>query len=66
MQIGKKTTIVWQKILINCNYLVGTRYSGFGTRNLDILCLKSSKTPIIAFRIPNSQSRLSNYDKLIY
>jgi hypothetical protein len=47
------------------NCLVVTRYSGFGTRNLDILCLKSSKTPIIAFRIPNSQSRLSNYGFLI-
>jgi glycerate 2-kinase len=31
---------------------------------LDILCLKLSKTPVIAFRIPNSQSRLSNYNFL--
>jgi tryptophan synthase alpha chain len=48
------------------NCLVGTRYSGFGTRNLHILCLKSSKIPIIASRIPNSQSRLSNYSLSIY
>jgi hypothetical protein len=49
------------KLKNNRNCLVGTRYSGFGTRNLHVLCLKSSKMPIIAFRIPNSQSRLSNY-----
>jgi hypothetical protein len=48
-----------------CNCLVGTRYSGFGTRGLDILRLKSSKLSIIAFRIPNSQSRLSNYENFI-
>jgi hypothetical protein len=33
--------------------LVATRYSGFGTRDLDALCLKSSKMPTIAFQIPN-------------
>jgi hypothetical protein len=47
-------------LINNRNCLVVTRYSGFGTRNCDILCLKLSKTPIIAFRIPNSQSRLTN------
>jgi Secretion system C-terminal sorting domain len=60
LQIIQNGEAVTKKI--SCNYLVVTRYSGFGTRNLDILCSKLSKTPVIAFRIPNSQSRLSNYN----
>jgi hypothetical protein len=44
------------------NCLVGTRYSGFGTRSLDISRLKLSKISIIAFRIPNNEFRLSNYE----